>query len=75
MTVNLPGVCCRSDKSDRMADMQASLIRKFLRGDGGATAIEYSLVVGLIFLAIVGAVQGLGNSVVTVLYTKIQTIL
>ena len=30
---------------------------RFLRDEEGATAIEYALIVGLIFLAIVGAVR------------------
>ena len=34
-----------------------TLIRRFLRDDRGATAIEYGLIVGLIFLVIVGAVS------------------
>jgi pilus assembly protein Flp/PilA len=54
--------------------MRLSII-KFLRCDDGATAIEYSLIAGLIFLAIVGAIQGLGSSVVNVLYTKLATVL
>jgi pilus assembly protein Flp/PilA len=32
-------------------------IRRFARDASGATAIEYSIVVGMIFLAIVSAVQ------------------
>lgn len=31
-------------------------IRRFLKDDSGATAIEYGLIVGMIFLVIVGAV-------------------
>lgn len=38
------------------------LLRSFLRNDSGATAIEYGLIVSLIFLAIVGAVQNYTNS-------------
>jgi pilus assembly protein Flp/PilA len=33
------------------------LLKRFARHDGGATAIEYGLIVGLIFLAIVAAMQ------------------
>ena len=32
------------------------LIRRFLKSDSGATAIEYGLIVAMIFLVIVGAV-------------------
>ncbi len=50
-------------------------VAHFLSSESGATAIEYSLIAGLVFLAIVGAVQGLGASVVNVLYTKLSTVL
>ena len=33
------------------------LIHRFLKSDSGATAIEYGLIVGMIFLVIVGAVS------------------
>ncbi|WP_428151300.1 Flp family type IVb pilin [Brevundimonas sp.] len=33
------------------------LIRRFLNNDSGATAIEYGLIVAMIFLVIVGAVS------------------
>ena len=32
-------------------------LQEFLRDDSGATAIEYGLILALMFLAIVGAVQ------------------
>ena len=35
----------------------------FLKDDGAATAIEYSLILGLVVLAVVGAFQLLGQSV------------
>ncbi len=41
--------------------MPESLIR-FLQDDGAATAIEYSLILGLVVLATVGAFQFLGQS-------------
>jgi pilus assembly protein Flp/PilA len=47
----------------------------FLRAENGATAIEYSLIAGLVFLAIVGSMQALGQSVVDNLYNKLATIL
>lgn len=49
--------------------------RLFLINECGATAIEYGMVAGLIFLAIVGGVQNLGNGVVSVLYNKLANIL
>lgn len=41
--------------------MGSSLI-KFLADESGATAIEYSLMLGLVVLAIVGSIQLLSNS-------------
>ncbi len=41
--------------------MPESLIR-FLEDDGAATAIEYSLILGLVVLAMVGSIQYLGQS-------------
>ena len=38
------------------------MIKQFVRNEDGATAIEYSLIVALIFLAIVGAVKEFRNS-------------
>jgi len=41
--------------------MGGSLI-KFLKDDSGATAIEYSLILGLVVIAIVGSVELLSSS-------------
>ena len=41
--------------------MRAFLTR-FLRGDSGATAIEYGLIISLIFLAILTSLTAFGNS-------------
>ena len=38
------------------------IIVKFLRDDGAATAIEYSMMLGLVVMAIVVALQVLGQS-------------
>ena len=40
-----------------------SLLKRFFRDDGGATAIEYALIAGGIAVAIVAAVSGLGTAV------------
>lgn len=45
-------------------------IARFLRDRSGATAIEYGLIVLLIFLAIVGALRNYGNAM-TNLYGNI----
>lgn len=49
--------------------------QNFWRDEQGATAIEYSLIASLIFLVIVGAVVGVGQAVVDVLYNKIGSVL
>ena len=41
----------------------SKMIRRFLRNESGATAIEYGLIVALIALAIVMGVGGLGEQV------------
>ncbi len=38
-------------------------IASFLNDESGATAVEYALMLGLMTLAIVGAIKGLGNAV------------
>jgi pilus assembly protein Flp/PilA len=43
------------------------LLRRFFRDERGATAIEYGLVVALIFLAIVGSMTFVGEETVDML--------
>jgi pilus assembly protein Flp/PilA len=50
------------------------ILSRFLREDDGATAIEYGLIVGLMFLAIVTAVKNVATQNTT-LYTTIDTTL
>jgi len=38
-------------------------LKKFLKNDSGATAIEYGLIAALISLAIIGAVSSVGSNV------------
>jgi pilus assembly protein Flp/PilA len=42
-----------------------TMIRKFLRGEEGATAVEYGLLVALIAVAIITAVTTLGGNLAT----------
>jgi pilus assembly protein Flp/PilA len=49
-------------------------MRRFLANEDGATAIEYSVIIALIFLAIVGAVRGYVNSTST-MYEEISSTL
>ncbi|NWG93453.1 MAG: Flp family type IVb pilin [Parvularculaceae bacterium] len=48
------------------------LVADFLRDDEGATAIEYSLIVALIFLAITAAINGYTAETKN-MYSKIQS--
>jgi pilus assembly protein Flp/PilA len=48
--------------------------RRFVGDDAGATAIEYGLIVSLIFLAIIGAVNGYVNAT-SEMYSEITSTL
>ena len=45
-----------------------SHIAKFLKDDSAATAIEYSLILGLVVLAIVGSIHGLSDSLASMYF-------
>ncbi len=51
-----------------------SLFGRFMRNEDGATAIEYGLIVSLIFLAITAAVNGFTNETKN-LYSSIESAL
>ena len=42
-----------------------SMFNRFLKDESGATAIEYGLIAGLIAVAIIGAVRGVGTNLNT----------
>ena len=44
-------------------------IRKFIKNNKGATAIEYGLIAALIAVAAIAAMQGLGNQLKTTFNT------
>lgn len=50
------------EKFNRTRDEFSGLVDVFRHDEEGATAIEYGLIVALIFLAIVGAVRAFTNS-------------
>ena len=52
--------------------MAARLALRLARDEAGATAVEYGLIVSLIFLAIVGAVSAFGTAS-TSMYNRIST--
>jgi pilus assembly protein Flp/PilA len=57
----------------RMTDgsHRVSLLRQFLRGERGTTAIEYSVVAAGVAMAVVGAIRVLGVNVLTNLYSQL----
>jgi pilus assembly protein Flp/PilA len=50
------------------------LVRRFVKNEAGATAIEYGLIAAGIAVAIIAVVQGVGGSLVTT-FTSVQTAL
>ncbi len=51
-----------------------NLIKRFVKDDSGATAIEYGLIAAGISVAIIAVVQGLGTKLNTT-FTSVQTAL
>lgn len=47
-------------------------LRKLGRDTRGATAVEYGLILALVFLAMVGGVQTFGTELIA-MWTKVQT--
>ena len=50
------------------------MLKKFLRDESGATAVEYGLIAGLIAVVIIGAVTSVGTSL-TAKFTAIAAAL
>jgi pilus assembly protein Flp/PilA len=46
-------------------------LARFIRDDGGATAVEYSMIAGLIAAVIAATVYNLGDTVLTALWQRI----
>jgi pilus assembly protein Flp/PilA len=51
-----------------------NLVKRFLKCESGATAIEYGLIAAGISVAIIAVVQGVGGKLVTT-FTSVQTAL
>ena len=68
--VQYAGRAARKDKGT----MMRITFEKFLRNEGGATAIEYGLIAAGIAVAIIVAVSNLGSSLNTT-FTSVQTAL
>jgi pilus assembly protein Flp/PilA len=43
-----------------------SMFMRFLQDEGGATAIEYALIAGSIFLVIIAAISSVGRALTTI---------
>jgi pilus assembly protein Flp/PilA len=54
-----------------LAARLALIFRRLVAHDGGATAVEYGLIVGLIFLAIIGGLSAFATNE-NVMYTHIS---
>ncbi|MEX6633322.1 Flp family type IVb pilin [Hyphococcus lacteus] len=50
------------EKKKRLRSGASNLIRSFRRNQDGATAIEYGLILAMLFLAIVGAIRSFATS-------------
>lgn len=62
-----------SDVFDRRGPLQMfELLKRLGQDSEGATAVEYGLILSLIFLSMVGAVQAFGNQVVNT-WTRVDT--
>ena len=51
-----------------------NLVKRFVKDESGATAVEYGLVAAGISVAIIAVVQGLGSKLNTT-FTRVQTAL
>jgi len=51
-----------------------TLMHNFLRGENGATAIEYGMIVALMTIAIVGSIQALGQGIITTFYNNLTSL-
>ncbi len=60
----------RNTKSDSNG---LSCLRRFLRDESGATAMEYGLMVALLSLAIIGTVKALGQSLNAAVFGQLVT--
>mgnify|MGYP001176066779 FL=1 len=49
-----------------------NFLHKLERDTRGATAVEYGLILALIFLAMVGAIQSFGTSAIAI-WSKVET--
>lgn len=50
------------------------MMQKFIGDENGTTAIEYGLIMALVFLAVVGAIQTFSDSVISILSTNSDAI-
>src|SRR5262245_6267188 len=64
----------RQPRVDPMEPNMTNLVKRFVKDESGATAIEYGLIAAGISVAIIAVVQGLGSKLNTT-FTSVQTAL
>ena len=70
---NSPGTTLRQPRGPMELSM-LNQVKRFLKCESGATAIEYGLIAAGISVAIIAVVQGVGGKLVTT-FTSVQTAL
>lgn len=66
----IPKRAFAKERANSLQIIGRPMLKRFFNDDSGATAIEYALICGLLFLAIVTALYSYGDSM-GVLYKKI----
>jgi pilus assembly protein Flp/PilA len=69
-----PGTTLRQPRVDPMELDMTNFVKRFVKDESGATAIEYGLIAAGISVAIIAVVQGLGSKLNTT-FTSVQTAL
>ena len=64
----------RQPRVDPMEPTMTNFVKRFVKDESGATAIEYGLIAAGISVAIIAVVQGLGSKLNTT-FTSVQTAL
>jgi pilus assembly protein Flp/PilA len=62
----------RPEEAGLRREKSKMILRKFLRDESGATAIEYGLIAACIAIAIIAAAQGVGTALNTA-FNKVKT--
>ena len=57
-----------------MATLVAKFLSRFLKDDGGATAIEYALIIAGVFLVMISAMTAFANNATDIMQTASDAI-